>query len=111
MLEHGEPGEVYNVGGGNERPNLEIVRDILASCGKPRDADRVRHRPARPRPPLRASSSAKVARARLGAARCASSEGLRDTVAWYRDNAWWWEPIRSGDYREYYERQYGRALG
>ena len=35
-------------------------------------------------------------------------EGLAETVAWYRDNAWWWEPIRSGDYREYYERQYGQ---
>jgi dTDP-glucose 4,6-dehydratase len=37
-------------------------------------------------------------------------EGLDRTVQWYRDNAWWWEPIRSGDYRDYYERQYGRAL-
>ena len=38
-------------------------------------------------------------------------EGLERTVAWYRDNRDWWEPIRSGDYRAYYERQYGRALG
>ena len=38
------------------------------------------------------------------------AEGLEQTVAWYRENAWWWEPIRSGAYREYYERQYGRAL-
>ena len=45
-----------------------------------------------------------------GARGCASSEGLEQTVAWYRDNAWWWEPIRSGDYRAYYERQYGRSL-
>ena len=37
-------------------------------------------------------------------------EGLEQTVAWYRENAWWWEPIRSGDYRAYYERQYGRSL-
>ena len=37
--------------------------------------------------------------------------GLERTVAWYRDTSWWWEPIRSGDYRAYYERQYGRALG
>ena len=37
-------------------------------------------------------------------------EGLRETVDWYRDNAWWWEPIRSGEYREYYERQYGQKL-
>ena len=39
------------------------------------------------------------------------SDGLEQTVAWYRENPWWWEPIRSGDYREYYERQYGRSLG
>ena len=38
------------------------------------------------------------------------SEGLADTVAWYRENTWWWEPIRSGEYRSYYERQYGRSL-
>ena len=38
-------------------------------------------------------------------------QGLEQTVEWYRDNEWWWEPIRSGDYRAYYERQYGRALG
>ena len=37
-------------------------------------------------------------------------EGLERTVAWYRDNAWWWEPIRSGEYRAYYQRHYGRAL-
>jgi dTDP-glucose 4,6-dehydratase len=37
-------------------------------------------------------------------------EGLDLSVAWYRENSWWWEPIRSGAYREYYERQYGRAL-
>ena len=39
------------------------------------------------------------------------AEGLEQTVDWYRDNEGWWEPIRSGEYREYYERQYGRALG
>ena len=38
-------------------------------------------------------------------------EGLERTVAWYRENTSWWEPIRSGDYRAYYERQYGRSLG
>jgi len=38
------------------------------------------------------------------------SEGLEQTVDWYRDNGWWWEPIRSGDYRDYYERQYGQKL-
>jgi dTDP-glucose 4,6-dehydratase len=40
----------------------------------------------------------------------AFADGLERTVDWYRDNPWWWEPIRSGGYRDYYERQYGRAL-
>jgi dTDP-glucose 4,6-dehydratase len=39
------------------------------------------------------------------------AEGLERTVDWYRDNEWWWEPIRSGEYRAYYERHYGQALG
>ena len=39
------------------------------------------------------------------------ADGIGRTVEWYRDNAWWWEPIRSGDYRAYYERHYGRSLG
>ena len=44
-------------------------------------------------------------------ARVRFDEGLQRTVEWYRDNEDWWEPIRSGEYREYYERHYGRALG
>ncbi|MDX6505438.1 MAG: dTDP-glucose 4,6-dehydratase, partial [Gaiellaceae bacterium] len=40
----------------------------------------------------------------------AFAEGLAGTVDWYRANPWWWEPVRSGEYREYYERHYGRAL-
>ena len=39
------------------------------------------------------------------------AEGLAETVDWYRDNTWWWEPVRSGAYREYYARQYGSSLG
>jgi dTDP-glucose 4,6-dehydratase len=39
------------------------------------------------------------------------AQGLERTVDWYRENRWWWAPIRSGEYREYYERHYGRALG
>ena len=37
-------------------------------------------------------------------------EGIERTVSWYRENSWWWEPIRSGEFRAYYERQYGKAL-
>ena len=54
-------------------------------------------------------SAEKLEGARLEA-RVRFAEGLERTVKWYRENGWWWEPIRSGGYREYYERQYGRAL-
>ena len=67
VLEHGEPGEVYNVGGPDEAPNLEVVQRIIELHRRRRVADRVRHRPPRPRPPLLARLR-EGARARLGAA-------------------------------------------
>ena len=73
-----------------------------------RVAHRVREGPARSRPPLLALLG-QGARPGLGAA-VRFAEGLKATVDWYRENEAWWEPIRSGEYREYYERQYGRSL-
>ena len=92
----------------NERPNLEVVRRILALCG--RDESLIEYVPDRPGHDRRYSlSSDKVAS--LGwQPRVHFHEGLEQTVAWYRDNQWWWEPIRSGAYRDYYARQYGREL-
>ena len=74
-----------------------------------RVADRLRRRPPRPRPPLLALLRRRP-RGSAGRPRSASTTGIERTVEWYRDNEWWWEPIRSGEYREYYERQYGAAL-
>ena len=109
VLDHGEPGEVYNAGGPDECPNLEVVHRILEATGA--DASLVQYVADRPGHDRRYSlSSAKVRK--LGWEPLVRfEEGLRETVGWYRDNGWWWEPIRSGDYRAYYERQYGRALG
>ena len=107
VLEHGAAGEVYNAGGPDEEANIEVVRRIIELTGAAGVPDRARHRPARPRPPLLALLG-EGAGARLGA-RVRFAEGLEQTVGWYRENPWWWEPIRSGDYRAYYERQYGRA--
>ena len=70
-LDHGVPGEVYNVGGPDECPNLEVVNRIVELTGGRRGADRVRHRPPRPRPPLLAELG-QDPRARLGAAASAS---------------------------------------
>ncbi len=108
-LEHGEPGEVYNVGGPDEAPNIEVVKKIIEYTGASDDLiEYVTDRPGHDR---RYSLASEKVRALGWEAQVSFDEGLPKTVEWYRENAWWWEPIRSGDYREYYERQYGKALG
>ena len=109
VLREGARGEVYNVGGPDELENIDVVCRILAACGRDESLiEYVRDRPGHDR---RYSLSADKTRALGWEARVHFNEGLERTVAWYRDNELWWEPIRSGEYREYYERQYGRALG
>jgi dTDP-glucose 4,6-dehydratase len=109
VLEAGVPGEAYNVGGPDERANIDVVRRIVALTGA--DDDLVEHVPDRPGHDRRYSLSSEKVRGLGWAPNVRFDDGLERTVAWYRDNAWWWEPIRSGEYRAYYERQYGRALG
>jgi dTDP-glucose 4,6-dehydratase len=107
-LRKGQPGEVYNVGGPDEIENIKVVRNILAATG--RDESLIDYVDDRPGHDWRYSlSSAKVRELGWEPSR-RFSEGLQQTVDWYGDNEWWWRPIRSGEYREYYERQYGRKL-
>ncbi|HTA14972.1 MAG TPA: dTDP-glucose 4,6-dehydratase, partial [Solirubrobacteraceae bacterium] len=108
VLEHGVPGEVYNAGGPDECPNIEVVQRIIELTGA--DESLIEHVTDRPGHDRRYSLSSEKVRALGWEPRVRFAEGLEQTVAWYRDNAWWWEPIRSGDYRAYYERQYGRSL-
>jgi dTDP-glucose 4,6-dehydratase len=108
VLEHGVPGEVYNAGGPDECANVEVVERIIALTGA--DRSQIEYVTDRPGHDRRYSLSSGKVRALGWEPRVRFEEGLEETVAWYRENAWWWEPIRSGDYREYYERQYGRAL-
>jgi dTDP-glucose 4,6-dehydratase len=108
VLERGAPGEVYNAGGPDECPNLDVVRRIVALCG--REQSLIEHVPDRLGHDRRYSLSCAKVRALGWEPRVRFAEGLEQTVDWYRESAWWWEPIRSGAYREYYARQYGRAL-
>jgi dTDP-glucose 4,6-dehydratase len=108
VLEHGEPGEVYNAGGPDECPNIEVVRRIVELAGA--DEGLIEHVTDRLGHDRRYSLSSAKVRALGWEPRVRFAEGLERTVAWYRENGRWWEPIRSGEYREYYERQYGHGL-
>jgi dTDP-glucose 4,6-dehydratase len=109
VLERGEPGEVYNVGGPDEAPNLEVVNKIIEYTGT--DDSLIEYVTDRPGHDRRYSLASEKVRGLGWEAQVRFADGLERTVSWYRDNRWWWEPIRSGDYRAYYERQYGRSLG
>jgi dTDP-glucose 4,6-dehydratase len=109
VLEHGLAGEVYNAGGPDEQANLDVVQRIVELTRA--DAAQIEYVTDRPGHDRRYSLSSAKVRALGWAPRVRFADGLRETVDWYRENAWWWEPIRSGDYRGYYERQYGRSLG
>lgn len=110
LLEAGEPGETYNVAGGNEAENIEITRRVLAILGKPESLIRfVDDRPGHDR--RYSLDAGKLAR--LGfRSTTPFEEGLAETVRWYRDREDWWRPVKEKDsaYREFYRGQYGDRL-
>jgi dTDP-glucose 4,6-dehydratase len=107
VLEQGRPGEIYNVGG-DERENLELVRRILDLTGA--DESLVRHVTDRPGHDRRYSIDDARLRQLGWSPGIGLEDGLAETAAWYRENRTWWEPIKSGEYRAYYERQYAERL-
>jgi dTDP-glucose 4,6-dehydratase len=109
VLDRGDAGEVYNVGGPDECTNILVVRRILELCG--RDESLIDHVADRPGHDRRYSLGSDKVSALGWSAATRFDAGLELTVAWYREQRWWWEPIRSGAYRDYYLRQYGRELG
>jgi len=110
VLEGGRPGETYNVGGPDECENIEVVRQIIDLTGA--DESLIEYVKDRPGHDRRYSLASDKIRSELGwEAQVRFADGIARTVDWYKANEAWWEPIRSGEYRAYYEQQYGRALG
>lgn len=104
-LENGEPGHVYNVGGGNPRTNMEITRLLVEDCGRSIETH-VKHVLDRPGHDRRYALNCSKLRNVGWSPRVAFEEGIRETVAWYRANESWWRPLKSGEFLEYYKRQY-----
>ena len=108
VLREGAPGEAYNVGGGEERENIDVANAILALLGA--DPSLLRQVDDRPGHDRRYALDTSKLRALGWGPRVGFEDGLQATVDWYRDRRDWWEPIKSGEFRAYYERQYAARL-
>jgi dTDP-glucose 4,6-dehydratase len=107
VLHNGASGQVYNIGGGNERTNIELTRFILKELNKPNDLIRsVSDRPGHDR---RYALNSQKAGALGFKPRHSFEEALRATVRWYMENPEWWRKIKSGEFRKYYDQMYGRS--
>jgi len=107
LIDKGTPGEVYNIGGGNQVKNVDLTHQLLELVGKPKTlikpvADRLGHDRRYSLDTAKLESLGWTPRERF-------QEGLAKTVNWYRENEWWWRPIKDEDpeYRKYYQGQYG----
>ncbi|HET9030365.1 MAG TPA: dTDP-glucose 4,6-dehydratase [Candidatus Aquilonibacter sp.] len=105
VLERGEVGNIYNIGGGNPRANIDITRILVKECGRSMETH-VRHVVDRPGHDRRYAVDTAKARAIGWVPRVDFQQGLLDTIAWYRANESWWRPLKSGEFLDYYKRQY-----
>ena len=106
VMRKGRDGEVYNIGGHNERTNLQVVKTILKELGKPETL--ITYVKDRPGHDMRYAIDPTKIRSELGwQPETSFDDGIKQTIRWYLDNRTWWEHILAGDYRNYYERMYG----
>lgn len=106
ILHKGRVGEVYNIGGNNERTNLEVVQTILKALNKPESL--ITYVKDRPGHDLRYAIDSTKLKTELGWEPTYNFEtGIKQTIEWYLENKKWWENIISGDYQNYFKEQYG----
>lgn len=109
ILHKGKPGEVYNVGGHNERTNLEVVQTILKALDKPESL--IKFVTDRPGHDMRYAIDPAKIETELGwKPKYTFDTGIRQTIEWYLNNKEWWQNILSGEYANYFENQYGKRL-
>ena len=106
-IERGVCGEVYNIGGSNHVRNADLTRRILQLLGKPESL--IKHVQDRPGHDRRYSLDTTKLQALGWTPKVPFEQGLADTVDWYRQNEWWWRPIKQDDpaFKAYYKTQYG----
>ncbi len=111
VMRKGRIGEVYNVGGHNERTNLEVVKTILAQLGKPESL--ITYVTDRPGHDMRYAIDPTKIHSELGwLPETKFDDGIKATINWYLENESWWKNILSGDYQNYFQKMYvdkGRA--
>jgi len=106
VLQRGEPGSAYNIAAGNEVNTVQLATAILDLLGKSHSL--MRFVTDRPGHDMRYSLDTSRLRALGWQPRYSFAQALERTVAWYRENEWWWRKLKSGEYLEYYRKQYGR---
>ncbi len=105
VLEHGELGEIYNIGGGNPQTNIDITRRLIEACGRSMETD-VRHVADREGHDRRYAIDCTKARKLGWKSEVPFDQGLASTIEWYKRNEAWWRPLKSGEFLAYYRRQY-----
>lgn len=109
IVRNGRVGEVYNVGGHNERTNLEVVKTILKALDKPESL--IEYVTDRPGHDMRYAIDPTKLETELGWKPKYNFEtGIQQTIEWYLNNQEWWKNILSGEYKQYFEKQYGERL-
>ncbi|HBE81118.1 MAG TPA: dTDP-glucose 4,6-dehydratase, partial [Firmicutes bacterium] len=106
VFHRGTPGEVYNIGGHNEHSNIEIVKLILKTLAKPESMIQyVKDRPGHDR--RYAIDASKIKKTLGWEPTIRFEHGIQETIQWYLEHRQWWERIKSGEYRQYYQKMYG----